>query len=156
MSEKWRAIAEFVGFLMVAMSLLFVAFQMKQDRAIAQAELNTSQLELFASAYLAGLESEAYLSMWSKLYATKSWETADLTDQEIAAAEVSALIWWVYSEATFEQYRVGLVSELAWKEQEIEIATLYDWPAYKAAFDAFYRLTPSGFTEVVDDIVSRD
>ncbi len=44
MNERSRGIAEILGLLLVAASLLFVAFQMQQDRRIAQAELNTTLL----------------------------------------------------------------------------------------------------------------
>jgi hypothetical protein len=66
---------------------------MQQDRKIAQAELNTTLLEAFASRFAAGLDSDEYLGMWSKLYATRAWGTGDLSDREIAAAEIDAFLF---------------------------------------------------------------
>jgi hypothetical protein len=70
MTDRWRGRVEGLGLLLVAISLLFVAYQMQQDRKIRQAELNTALFEIWASRFTAGLESDAYLGMWSKLYAT--------------------------------------------------------------------------------------
>ena len=92
--RRWRGSVEGIGLLLVAASVLFVAFQMQQDRKIAQAELNTALLEIWASRFTVGLESDAYLGMWSKVYATQAWETGDLSDKEIAAAELDALVYW--------------------------------------------------------------
>jgi hypothetical protein len=91
-TDRSRGITEILGLFLVAASLLFVAFQMQQDRRLAQAELNTAQLEIFASRFSAGLESEAYLTIWSKLYSTKAWDTKGLSDLEVAAAELDALL----------------------------------------------------------------
>ncbi len=88
--EKWRGISKLFGLAMLAASLVFVAFQMQQDRKIALAELNALQLEMFASRLNAGLESEPYLAMYDKLYSTKAWGTQGLTTLEIAAAEIDA------------------------------------------------------------------
>ena len=66
MNDKYRGIFDLVGLFVVAASLVFVAFQMQQDRIIAQAALNSSQLENYAARLTAGLESDAYLSMWGK------------------------------------------------------------------------------------------
>ena len=155
MKDKWRGLAELLGLSMVAASLLFVAIQMEQEQRIAKAALNTSQLELYSSRHSAGIESDAYLAMWNKLYPTNAWETTGLSDLEIAAAELDALLWWAYAEATFEQYREGLVSEYAWKEAVLEINHFLTVPAHRAVFDYWYSKVPSEFTGKVDEIIKR-
>ena len=143
-----------LGLLLVAASLLFVAFQMQQDRKIAQAELNTTLMEIFASRFAAGLESDAYLGMWTKLYPTKAWDTAELSDPEIAAAEIDAILWWAYSEAAFEQYREGLMSETSWKETELEIMQFSEFAAIRAVYDTYYRKRPSEFTRTINRLLT--
>jgi hypothetical protein len=144
---------EGVGILLLAASLLFVAFQMQQDRKIAEAELNTTLLEIWSSRLVAGLESDAYLGMWSKVYATHAWETADLSNQEIAAAEIDALVFWAYAEAAFEQYREGLMNESAWEETKSELLLLSEFAVIRATYDTYYRETPTEFTQTVNRIL---
>ena len=134
MSDKWRIGLEFTGLFMVASSLIFVALQMQQDRKIALAQLNSSHLEMFTSRFTAGMENDAYLTMWSKLYATSSWDREGFTDKEVAAAEIDSAIWWTYVELNFENYRRGLVTEEAWQEMEIEIKGLGVTPVNRAVF----------------------
>jgi hypothetical protein len=152
-TDRSRGIAEAFGLLLITASLLFVGFQMQQDRRIAQAELNTSQLEIFASRFSAGLESESYLAMWDKLYATKAWDPGDLSNLEVAAAELDAILWWTYIEVAFEQYREGLVSREAWEEIELEIIFVNGYPVMRAIYDGFWLKTPSAFTHAVDRVV---
>jgi hypothetical protein len=153
MAEKWRGVFEFLGLATLAASLVFVAFQMQQDRKIALAELNSSQLEMFASRLNAGLESDAYLSMHDKLYGTKAWNSAELSKLEVAAAEIDAQIWMTYMEMAYEHYGAGMGSEAAWLELQIEIKAMLDRPAYRAVFDMLWKQAPSEFTRTVDAII---
>lgn len=153
MNDRWRGSAEGLGLLLVAASLLFVAFQMQQDRKIAQAELNTALLEIWASRFTAGLEGDAYLGMWSKLYATQAWDTAELSDQEIAAAELDALVYWAYAEAAFEQYREGLMNESSWAETKRELSLVSEFAVIRATYDTYYRGTQTDFTQEVNRIL---
>ena len=152
MKDNWRTGVEFLGLLIVAGSLLFVAQQIKQERAIALAQLNATQLEIYASRFNSGLESSQYLSMWSKLYSTNLWARDGLTDEEAAAAELDALVWWAYAEMAFENYREGLSTENAWREMEVEIKVLSALPAHRAVYDYWYTQVPSEFTRKVDEL----
>jgi hypothetical protein len=154
MTEKWRGIFELFGLTMLAASVVFVAFQMQQDRKIALAELNTSQLEMFASRLNAGLESEPYLAMYEKLYATKAWDTKGLSTLEIAAAEIDAQIWLTYLEMAYEHYREGMVDEMGWVELQGEIKYYLSVPAYRAVYDVLWQQAPSEFTRAVDEIIA--
>ena len=154
MAEKWRGVFEFLGLAMLAASLVFVAFQMQQDRKIALAELNSSQLEMFASRLNSGLESDTYLSMHSKLYGTKgAWNSTGLSDLEVAAAEIDAQIWLTYMEMAYEHYGAGMGSEAAWLELQGEITAVLGRPAYRAVFDVEWKQAPSEFTRAVDEII---
>jgi hypothetical protein len=154
-TDRSRGVVEALGLVLVAASLLFVGFQMQQDRRIAQAELNTAQLQMFASRFVAGLESEAYLTMWNKLYATKTWNSGDLSSLEVAAAELDAILWWTYVEAAFEQYREGLVSHEAWEEMEREVSFFHKFPAHRAIYDAYWLKAPSAFTRAIDRVINH-
>lgn len=151
---KLRNIAEVVGIFLVAASLFAVAYQIHQERKVAIAALNTSQLERFASRFEAGLGSDAFLSMYSKTYATQKWDHGGLSDLEAAAAEVDAILFWNYAEMTFEHHREGLVSEAGWEEFQAEIPLFYNLPAVQAVYDGWYRLAPSEFTRTIDEIVA--
>jgi len=115
LQNKLRSIAEVLGIFLVAASLFAVAYQIHQERKVAIAALNTSQLERFASRFEAGLGSDAFLSMYSKTYAKQNWNHGNMTDIEAAAAEVDAILFWSYAEMTFEHHREGLVSEEGWE-----------------------------------------
>jgi hypothetical protein len=153
MKDNWRTGVEFLGLLIVAGSLLFVAQQIKQERTIALAQLNATQLEVFVSRFNSGLESGPYLSMWSKRYLTNLWDRDGLTDEEVAAAELDGLIWWAYAEMAFENYREGLSTENAWREMEVEIKVFSAGPVHRAVYDYWYSQTPSEFTRKVDELI---
>jgi hypothetical protein len=153
MKDKWRVAAEFLGLLIVSGSLLFVALQISQDRKIALAQLNASQLEMFVSRLTSGLESDIYLSMNYKLYATKSWNREGLSDEEVSAAEIDASIWWAYAEMTFENYQQGLVTEDSWQEMEGEIKLFSALPVHRAVYDYWWIRAPSAFTRKVDELI---
>ena len=106
---------------------------------------------MFASGFNSGLESDSYLSMYSKLYATKEWDREGLSDKEVAAVEVNSLIWWTYAEMAFENYRAGLATEDAWREMEVEIQALAVWPVNLAVYDYWYSQAPSEFTPKIDE-----
>jgi hypothetical protein len=69
---------------------------MQQDRRIAQAELNTNLIAIFASRFSAGLENEAYLGMWSKLYATRAWKETELEIYLHAKFEAMRAVYETY------------------------------------------------------------
>ena len=146
---------EFTGLLILVGSLVFVAMQMKQDHKIALAQLNLDQLQLFNSRFAAGFESDHYLTMYSKLYATNSWDREGLTDEEVAAAEIEALMWWTYAEGVFESYREGLVTDKAWEEAKVEIGVLVALPHFRAVYDTIWKTTPSEFTRTIDEMMDQ-
>ncbi len=92
--------------------------------------------------------------MWSKLYATRAWKTGDLSDGEVAAAEIDAFIFWAYAEAAFEQYREGLMSESSWRETELEIIQFSNFGAMRAIYNTYYRETPTDFTRAISRLLS--
>ena len=153
MSSKLKNIAELVGIFLVAASLFAVAYQIHQERKVAVAALNTSQLERFASRFEAGLTSDTYLAMYAKTYATGKWDHGSLSDLEAAAAELDAILFWTYAEMTFEHYREGLVSDTAWEEFRREIPLFYSMPAVRAVYEGWYLEAPSEFTLAIDQIV---
>ncbi|MGB0921694.1 MAG: hypothetical protein ACPG1C_10305 [Alphaproteobacteria bacterium] len=150
---KLRSIAEVIGLFLVAASLFAVAYQIRLERKVAVAALNSSQIELFASKLTAGIGSDTYLSMWSKTYATHNWDHGNLSDIEVAAAELNAILYWLYAELTFEHRREGLVSDAAWEEFLVEVPLFYSQPAVRAVYEAWYLKTPSEFTLAIDEIV---
>lgn len=155
MSSKLRNTAELFGIFLVAASLFAVAYQIHQERKVAVAALNTSQLERFASRFEAGLGSDSYLSMYSKTYATRAWDHGNLSEIEAAAAEVDAVLFWTYAEMTFEHHREGLVSDAAWEEFRLEIPLFYSLPAVRAVYEWWYLESPSEFTRAIDEIVAE-
>ena len=153
MKDNWRVGVEFLGLLIVAGSLLFVALQISQDRKIALAELNATQLEMFVSRFNSGLESGPYLSMHHKLYATNLWDREGFSDEEVAAAEIDAIVWWAYAEMSFENYREGLVTEQGWAEMEVEIKLFSALPVHRAVYDYWWVQVPSEFTLKIDELI---
>ena len=153
MQNKLRSIAEVLGIFLVAASLFAVAYQIHQERKVAIAALNTSQLERFASRFEAGLGSDAFLSMYSKTYAKQNWNHGNMTDIEAAAAEVDAILFWSYAEMTFEHHREGLVSEEGWEEFTREVPIFYGLPAVQAVYEGWYQQLRSGFTRAIDEIL---
>jgi len=154
-SDKWRTGSEFVGLLVLAGSLVFVAMQMQQDRKIALVQMNIAQLEMFNARWAAGLESDHYLAMYSKLWGTNAWDTKGMTVEEVAAAEIEAHMWLTYLEGVFESYREGLVTDEAWKEVEEEIRLVGIAPHNRAVFDTLWKPLQSKFTQRADELIKQ-
>jgi hypothetical protein len=153
--DKWRFVAEITGIVALVASLIFVGLQLRQDRHIALAGLAQTRNEMLASRWTAGLQSEASLSTWTKLYSRHDWNADTLTEQEIAAAEIDAMIWWTYLEVTFRHHRLGLVDDDEWAAWEANVV-LGDRlsPVYRAVFERFWHSTPSDYTHAVDEILT--
>ena len=126
---------------------------MGQDRKIALAELNVTQLEMYSSRLIAGLGSDTYLSMRYKLYATNSWNREGNSDEEVAAAEIDSILFWFYAEMVFENYRENLVTKYAWEEFETEIKLLGSQPVHRAVYGYWWRRMPNEFTRVIDELL---
>jgi hypothetical protein len=153
--ENWRKLAETVGLMALVGSLIFVGLQMRQDHQIALAQLSQSRAELLASRWIAGIESEAYLANFAHQYASGGWEIGDLSEQEVAAAELDAHIWWTYLNALFEQRRHGLVDDEEWTSYDGDVLMIGTLPAYQAVYQRWWILNPTAFTNSVDRILRR-
>jgi hypothetical protein len=57
--------------------------------------------------------------------------------QEIAAAELDALVYWAYAEAAFEQYREVLMSEPSWAETKRELLLASEFAVFRATYDSY-------------------
>jgi hypothetical protein len=152
--NDYQWLVQMLAALGAIISLSLVAYEMKQSRDVAVAELNTAQLEAFASRFEAGLGSDVFLTMWSKQYATDSWETNGMSNLEIAAAEIDAVLFWNYAEMTFEHYREGLVTEEAWGEFTDEVLMFYHLPAMEAVYRVWYSKVPTGFSRAIDELIT--
>ena len=154
-SVKLTDCIQIVGLFAVVGSLVFVGFQMRQDRQIALAELSQSRMEQFASRWVAGMESDAYLAVYADLYLTNGWDIGDLTKEQAAAAELDGLITWSYFNNVFEGRRHGLVDDEEWAAFEGDVLVNAMLPAHKAVYERWWRQNPSSFTKAIDRILER-
>ena len=152
--EKWRGILELVGLAILSGSLIFVALQMKQARAIALATLASERHVLHTSRFASGIESDEYLEMYHTLYRTDGWDTGQLTERQIATAELDALIWWAYVNQMYDHYQEGLISEQSWLEQTTIIRSFSSLPAFRAVYEKWWKRSPNSFTNHVDGLLS--
>jgi len=154
--EKWRGILELTGLAILSGSLIFVALQMQQDRAIALATLASERHVLHTSRFSSGIESDEYLTMYHTLYRTDGWDSGELSERQIAAAELDALIWWAHANQMFDHYQQGLISEEAWQEQIEVIRSFFSLPAFRAVYEKWWKRSPTSFSIHVDSLLSDD
>ena len=154
--EKWRGILELTGLAILSGSLIFVALQMQQDRAIALATLASERHVLHTSRFASGIESDEYLTMYHTLYRTDGWDSGELNERQIAAAELDALIWWAHANQMFDHYQQGLITEQAWQEQIEVIRSFSSLPAFRAVYEKWWKRSPTSFSIHVDSLLSDD
>lgn len=154
--ERWRIAAESFGLAALIGSLIFVGLQLRQEHEIAVAELNHARNELMVNRFSAALDSEAYLSAYAKLYATRAWPTGTLTEPEIAATEIDAILWWTYLETEFWHRQQGLIDDDEWVAWEANIRMSDQLsPVYRAVFQKYWTPAPSDYTRSVEAILSE-
>ena len=156
--EKIKLIGELAGLTMLAGSLIFVGFQLQQDREIARASLLQGRVEILVGRWNAGIESDTFLDAHAKVMGLKSapWIAEfDLTTREAAALQLEAMIWWSFVETYYRQGRHDLLDEeeKAVLAQEIQVFAQFPW-AYDA-FERFWKPTPSVFTEYVESSLKQ-
>ena len=152
--DKWRGTFELAGLLALSGSLVFVALQMQQDRAIALATLSSERHVLHTSRFTAGIESDEYLEMYYSLYRSDGWETGDLSERQVAAAELDALVWWSYANQTYDHYKEGLISEESWEEQKLRIQSFSSLPVFMAVYQRWWKRAPNEFSHYVDQLIA--
>ena len=86
-------------------------------------------------------------------FATNLWDREGFSDEEVAAAEIDAIVWWAYAEMSFENYREGLVTEQGWAEMEVEIKLFSALPVHRAVYDYWWVQVPSEFTLKIDELI---
>ena len=152
--EKWRGILELTGLAILSGSLIFVALQMQQDRAIALATLASERHGLHTSRFAAGIESDEYLTMYYALYRAGEWDSGELNERQIAAAELDALIWWAHANQMYDHYQEGLISEQTWQEQLGAIRSFSSLPAFKAVYEKWWKRSPTSFSIYIDRLLA--
>jgi hypothetical protein len=98
-----------VGLVAVAISLVFVGFELKQSRDIAMADIYQQRTELGFQLITDSYSNEAYVSGRSKL--RRGEELTEYEDAQIAADHYRWLTHW---ENLHFQYEVGLLSQEQW------------------------------------------
>ena len=96
--ERYRFGAEMLGIGALVISLIFVAYQLKQTRDMNMAQLEFNRLSLGHARYLAMLESEPMLSVFAKTRG-RDWNNPQFSELEKGAALVEAL-------ALIQQWRI--------------------------------------------------
>ena len=97
-----------------------------------------------------------YLDMYYALYRSDGWDTGELTNRQVAAAEIDALIWWGYANMTFDHYREGLIDPESWAENSRHFRLFLKLPVYRAVYDKWWSRTPSEFTHLIDKMIEND
>jgi hypothetical protein len=76
---NWKAIAEFVGISAIVASLIFVGFQVQQDRRVAESQVNMAALEI-------ALARDAAISEHADIW-VKARNMQDLSEEETEILE---------------------------------------------------------------------
>ena len=137
MQNKLRSIAEVLGIFLVAASLFAVAYQIHQERKVAIAALNTSQLERFASRFEAGLGSDAFLSMYSKTYAKQNWNHGNMTDIE-AAISPGGINLFIPNDENFSNPLNSNLTEMLTSSND----SFHSWIKCNSKFHSFRFILP--------------
>jgi len=76
---NWKAIAESIGISAIVASLIFVGFQIQQDRRVAESQVNMAALEI-------ALARDAAISEYADIW-VKARDMQDLSEEEVEILE---------------------------------------------------------------------
>lgn len=121
-----REIVEIVGVLAVALSLLFVGQQLRQDRRVALAEQYSFRSESMKADLRSQLESEMFMAnrvtawergdrprWWTEIH-DESIEEANLSVPEVQTFILQIQLIYYQDDNLYYQYQQGLSSEEFW------------------------------------------
>ena len=143
---RWTQV---LGFLGVIASLLFVAYELKQSRDIATAEVHlaTMQLETEALSFL--FTAEMMRPIVDKSY----------SDEELLPGERRLLLeytdmWMDISDTIHFQYQLGLVTEEVWEAERAQIAALLAFQCYSEYFQRWGDRVRASFVADIADLLA--
>ena len=141
--------AQVLGFLGVIASLLFVAYELKQSRDIATAELYlaTKQLEMESMGFL--FTAEMMRPIADRMYANEA-----LSPGERRLLMEYTDMWMELSDTIHFQYQLGLVTEEVWEAERAQIADLLGVPCYSEFFRRWGDRTRASFVADIDDLLA--
>jgi hypothetical protein len=141
--------AQALGFLGVIASLLFVAYELKQSRDIATAEvyLATMQLEMEGYGFL--FTAEMMRPVVDKMY----------TDEKLLPDERKLLLeftdmWVSLSDTVHFQYQLGLVTKEVWEAERARIAALLAVQCYSEFFQQWGNRSRASFVADIGDLLA--
>jgi hypothetical protein len=156
MNERIRFAVEIIGISAVVISLVFVGYELKLTREMNLAEMHFNRIALEHSRYLASMQSEAELGTWSKQHSPiGNWDTGDLTEFEVAAAEMAAMALWFEYQAEFRLIELGFETrDLNALKTDIAAISI-DMPQMVAVYKQwwYYPGEDNTFTDSVNEIL---
>jgi hypothetical protein len=105
---RLREIIEFIGVASIVASLIFVGYQLRQDRLIAEGEIYQSRTDAALTIQQSVLESEVALEAFAKLR-QEGFESLSPVQVEAINREVIMLL--LSADNNHQQYQLGLISE---------------------------------------------
>ncbi|QFU75128.1 hypothetical protein EY643_05395 [Halioglobus maricola] len=140
--------AQALGFLGVIASLLFVAYELKQSRDIATADVYLATLQLEMEAYGFLFAEDTIRPVVDKLY----------TDEELLPGERRLLLeftdmWTSLSDAVHFQYQLGLVPEEVWEAERAHLTDLLAVQCYSEFFQQWGNRNRASFVADIADIL---
>jgi len=149
--EDLANIGEFVGAVVVVISLAYLAVQIRQNTASLRTENAARILDRVSNMQSRLADSEELMV----LHAKGVLDVGSLTPQERIR-----LTWWLYEafgvfEFLFHQRRTGAVPDDAWERWSATIAWWVSFPGVRAWWAARPAPFSSGFSDYVDRLIEE-
>ena len=153
--ERWRAIAEVIGFFTLIGSVIFVGLELQQNREIALSQAYQARAESSLEIVLSISENEVLIGAFSKIDADKGDE---LSPEEIRTLRFMFLARLIHWENVHYQYQQGFVSEEHWQTQVFDIKNAISYSSFseiylsnKGSWRESYRRFLDGLLEEIED-----
>jgi hypothetical protein len=126
--SKLRDWLEILGIFGVIASLIFVGFQLKQDREIARAEMFQGRSEMVAQTMSAAAANSEAMAAWTKsAYGDPNQEIhvdgmkSPITVHEMLLGSLQTNAFFALTDNSFFQYKEGFLPEEHWRGVRSEV-----------------------------------
>ena len=145
--EQFNYLAQIIGVILVVVSLIYLAQQLRQNTEMARVAAGSQQVQRDFDITESFIANRELAEVWVK--GGSDFGALDTVDQErMVFFERRAIIWWHH---TFQLHRRGLFTESEWKAQIGIIRAVGNRSSVRAAWGRFREGFDKPFQDFVDE-----
>ena len=139
-----------VGFVAVAVSLVFVGFEIKQSRDIAMADIYQQRTEFAIQLITDSHGNEAFVSGMAKLRRGE-----ELTEYEHAQITANLYRWLNHGENLHFQYEAGLLTQEQWDAWQNALRRMFQDDSFLEAWKSGQDTWRASYANMINNLLEQ-